>query len=607
MSRMIALWTPSLDRETSWFRRWPKLIAAVALLVVANLILLAPAGADRLAIPDATPTPGHRVVFTNDCTQPIWLAETNGSSDLSPPFAPGWDLGLAQKCSKSVPCPDPASKCVEGACTCTNKGGADSACGDGNSGFGFCRSNGRCATSVTMNLPVNFPSGRFWGRTGCTGSGSSLTCDTGNCGDNLADCYGNSANNATLWEQTLSPLSATDFYDVSLASGYNVSLKVVSGKTSCLNVGCLKDLSAKCPTDLQYPGSGSIEACTQPGLFCLANPLDPICTAENENFYNCTNADQVDQLGEAVNLESPNAGTPICFDASDCPAKSVGVPFNTKCDLNPTFDSNPPSWPSSGAGICIGKQGVTQNGGCAPVTDDGKPCSGGPSFVFPYPNYTCATVLNPLNHNAEVGVCLPPGIATPVSTPAAYGSLIWNADNFTPAGTQPVSGCALDSDCSTGQYCLATTVNKFPASGAPQAQSVAQCTADSASPSNGCECYAVQNCTSSSQCTGGTQCLNESGPCPNSNGQACVCETSSVLTGVCGPPNANWQEAMAAVPLATPTPTQPGNYLNVFRNACPRAYSFQFDDQAGLAQCQNTKKLTDYAVTFCGELKPGKP
>jgi hypothetical protein len=71
---------------------------------------------------------------------------------------------------------------------------------------------------------------------------------------------------------------------------------------------------------------------------------------------------------------------------------------------------------------------------------------------------------------------------------------------------------------------------------------------------------------------------------------------------VCGPPNINWQTAIAAVPLATPTPTPAENYLNVFRKACPRAYSYQFDDQAGLFTCDNSSKLTSYTVTFCGKI-----
>jgi Thaumatin family len=556
--------------------------------------------------PTASPTPAgavHDVEFVNDCSQPIWLAETNGVTDLSPPFSPGWDLGLAQTCKKSSECPVAGSKCIGGACTCSNKGAADAACGDGGEGLGYCQENGRCATSVTMKLPGNFPSGRFWGRTGCAGSGDTLTCETGNCqnsdSDNLADCYGFSANNATLWEETLTPKSSTDHYDISLVSGYNVPVKVVPSSPSCQQGGCATDLLDTCPPDLQYPTTDSASACMQANLFCDANPSNPICTTENKNFFNCSEAAQTDQLGEPVNLESPNAGTPICFDATDCPVKGTGIPFSSKCDLDPAFAATT-DWPA-GAGICIGKQGVIQNGGCQADVDDGQPCTGGPSFTFPYPDYKCATVINPYNHGQHVGVCLPPGNTTSSDTPSAYGNLIWNADNFTVASPQPTPGCAVNSDCSTGQYCLSSTVNKYPPTGTVTAQSVAQCAAASQSPTNGCECYNVVNCTTSADCTGGTQCLDNSGPCP-ADATDCVCETSSVLTGVCGPPNVNWQAAIAAVPLATPTPSADANYLNVFRNACPRAYSYQFDDQASLYSCANSSKLTNYKVTFCGTL-----
>jgi hypothetical protein len=566
--------------------------------------------------PTSTPTPipgFHNVTFINKCPQPIWLAETNGSSDLSAPFPPGWESGLAQVCGASAKCPGVGSKCVNGACTCTNKNAADAACGDGAEGLGYCLANGVCATSVTMDLPSNFPSGRFWGRTGCTGSGATLTCATGNCendsSDNLADCYGFSANNATLWEETLSPQNATDHYDISLVSGYNVTVKVDPATASCLTGGCVNDLLGTCPPDLLYPSSEATTACTQANLFCDANPSNGICTAQNQNFYNCTDAAQTDQLTEPINLESPNAGTPICMDASDCPLKGPGIPFTTNCDANPSFGT-PTSWPS-GAGICIAKQGVIQNGGCTADVDDGQPCDGGPSFVFPYPDYRCATVLNPYNIKnhapVHVAVCIPPAITTTTSTSVAYGSLIWNADNFTLAGSQPIGGCALNSDCSGGQYCLSSTVNQFIPSPAPtpparayQAQSVAQCTAGSASPANGCSCYNVVNCTSSSDCSGGTQCLTTTGACDGALN--CVCETSSVLTGVCGPPNVNWQAAIGEVPLATPTPSAGANYLDVFRNACPRAYSYQFDDQASLFSCNNTANLNNYTVTFCGKI-----
>ena len=43
------------------------------------------------------------------------------------------------------------------------------------------------------------------------------------------------------------------------------------------------------------------------------------------------------------------------------------------------------------------------------------------------------------------------------------------------------------------------------------------------------------------------------------------------------------------------------NYLDIFKNACPSAYSFQYDDQASDWSCYSTAtQVVNYAVTFCG-------
>ncbi len=179
------------------------------------------------------------MTFKNDCTQPVWLAETNGVTyDVPAPFpnvmCHGWDLGLAQKCTADAQCPSQECDTTKGisSCQCTNFGSADLQCGDGKGGYGYCCSGsennpscpssawvGRCARTAQMELPNPFTGARFWGRTGCTGSGTSLSCDTGNCdssGTDLADCFGFSGNYATLWEEALFGSGQTDNYDVSL-------------------------------------------------------------------------------------------------------------------------------------------------------------------------------------------------------------------------------------------------------------------------------------------------------------------------------------------------------------------------------------------------------
>jgi len=263
-----------------------------------------------------------------------------------------------------------------------------------------------------------------------------------------------------------------------------------------------------------------------------------------------------------------------------------------------------------------GSNGRTQNGGF-PLNSVGVGCPGRPSVLFPFPNYRCATVTNPPSTGGNVSVCLPPAMNTSTTGPSVFGNLYWNADNFTADPNQPANGCLADSDCTTvGDKCLgqvqqfsvpAPTSTASPAPSATptpivEARSIPPCTASQKSPTNGCTCYTPKNCTVASDCTGGTQCENKEGDCPNSGQDACICETSGIFSSACGPPNINWQNAIATVPIATPTPSANATYLNVFKKACPNAHSYQYDDASSDFGCTNGSTLNSYTVTFCGKL-----
>ncbi|KAL3613962.1 Thaumatin-like protein 1 [Castilleja foliolosa] len=106
-------------------------------------------------------------------------------------------------------------------------------------------------------------SGRFWGRTGCTFSGSeSGSCLTGDCGSGQAECSGSgAAPPATLAEITLGNGGlGLDFYDVSLVDGYNLPmiLEATGGSGMCASTGCVTDLNRACPAELRFGGG---EAC----------------------------------------------------------------------------------------------------------------------------------------------------------------------------------------------------------------------------------------------------------------------------------------------------------------------------------------------------------
>ena len=109
--------------------------------------------------------------------------------------------------------------------------------------------------------------------------------------------------------------------------------------------------------------------------------------------------------------------------------------------MNPTFTAaSKVKWPT-GAGICIPGNGtVTQNGGCTSSSSDGKTCPAN-NYIYPFPDYTCATLTNAGN-GMSASTCIPPITPTSSGT-AAFGDLIWDADNWTPVS--PAKTCIADS------------------------------------------------------------------------------------------------------------------------------------------------------------------
>ncbi|KAI8548775.1 hypothetical protein RHMOL_Rhmol07G0300100 [Rhododendron molle] len=133
-------------------------------------------------------------------------------------------------------------------------------------------------------------SGRFWGRTGCKFDGlGNGTCSTGDCGGKL-NCSGNGgAPPVTLAEFTIGSNSNhfMDFYDVSLVDGYNVGMGIQpsGGTGDCKYAGCVADLNAKCPPELEVTSAGSTVACKSA---CAAfNTPEYCCTGDHSTPATC--------------------------------------------------------------------------------------------------------------------------------------------------------------------------------------------------------------------------------------------------------------------------------------------------------------------------------
>ncbi|URE04853.1 thaumatin-like protein [Musa troglodytarum] len=113
------------------------------------------------------------------------------------------------------------------------------------------------ASSRSFQAPTGW-SGRFWARTGCSSTGGTWSCATGDCGSGQVECNGaGAAPPATLAEFTLAPSSAgQDFYDVSLVDGYNLPMVVeasggAGASGECAATGCVVDLNRMCPPELR--------------------------------------------------------------------------------------------------------------------------------------------------------------------------------------------------------------------------------------------------------------------------------------------------------------------------------------------------------------------
>ena len=479
-------------------------------------------------------------------------------------------------------------------------------------------------TSVTLSAGW---SGRFWPRTACSGSDTSLVCETGQCGPSSGgniDCtvQGATANDATLFELSSAAAGGTDNFDVSLVSGYNVPVVVTvqlpadqavwepntiyaagtqivetigtdifrftaagssgtSGATKpdfpatwnaevkdgpdiewintgpvCQTSGCVADLLATCPTELQVMVGGNMVACDAPANACV--PTTATCH-DDLPFYQCqNNAGVKDLFGNVMTLQSPNADTFVCFSEDDCPA-------GTTCQLDPAFEQGSFAFPS-GAGLCTP---VTQNGGCAPG-DDGEPC---PSRAFPFVEYRCHTLAG---GGADAQVCVP-------SVISGFGDLWWNAANWSEVAS---TSCTDDGGCSGDQKCLAP----------PFMRGHAQCTQSQPN----CACYSPKTCAVSTSapngnCPGPNQCLNQDGVPDRTDGvncttETCYCGPQGVYSGTCGPTNPGWNAAATGV----------GNWPAVFKAACPVAYAYQFDDPSSNWSCKNGQSdLVDYRVEFC--------
>jgi hypothetical protein len=310
-------------------------------------------GFKQMASPSATPTVTIYECFANFYEPTPVSTPTSASGS-------GWDLapngGEAQIC---VPEAAPTAGAAPGKSCTENSDCASYACESSgskspmNSPGNFClpsESGCKCGNTITW-------SGLFWGRTGCTLSddGTRLSCQTGDCNGDV-DCLVGPPPPATLAEMTLlvpSDPGATDNYDISMVSGFNVgySIQGVPGtydsSATCSDpgVGCNFNINANCPAELQLKNGNNVIGCYTPDKACdEASPPATLNCGGNVPFKCGTAADC--PFGHQLNSKSKDAPqqTMTCNSSGDCVCKK-----NSDC----------PSGFSCTGGSCTAKSGTS--------------------------------------------------------------------------------------------------------------------------------------------------------------------------------------------------------------------------------------------------------
>ncbi len=210
-----------------------------------------------------------------------------------------------------------------------------------------------------------------------------------------------------------------------------------------------------------------------------------------------------------------------------------------------------------------------------------------------------------------------PGQADPCSWTTEGSCLCsWDlGDTSCPSGQQAVwpLACEQDSDCGPQGTCGTTGNPKF-----------CTCTSSAHCPGSAPVCGLNQNVSGEQLCGTFAGCFNPNNACSidatlpapldcpsNASLLSCTspyggsCYTNGVGASCCGCPS--WSPAGDCHNHNTTWQDDAEPLFAALKNACPTAYSFQYDDPTSTFNCQGTGETTPvgYAVTFCPCGSPG--
>ncbi|CAO2831312.1 unnamed protein product [Amaranthus hypochondriacus] len=198
---------------------------------------------------------------------------------------------------------------------------------------------------------------------------------------------------------------------------------------------------------------------------------------------------------------------------------------------------------------------------------------------------------------SATGFSLAPGATNIISVPGSWSGRMWARTNCNGGSTSGNFSCAT-GDCGTGSVVCS-------GSGARPPATLVEFTLNG---SDGLDFYdvslvdgynlplMVRPVGGSGNCTSTSCMVDLNGSCPtelrvvseidsNTNGVACksACEAFGDPQYCCSGPN------------STPETCKPSKYSKFFKDACPTAYSYAYDDATSTFTCDGA----DYVVTFC--------
>ena len=603
-----------------------RLIGWMMLVAVAMLTAYDSGGGSNAKATPSECTAGNRFTLVNNNKYPIWLGEFAGNPakivvppmgnwkmeagstvDLctTPPFASGrfwartecdfehlYQSGPATEttrlnpfttCTKDTDCPTNLPDgvkydCLGGVCMidCTGKA---------SNGDTFCRGDIGIPPASTEAICTNNTGGNF---SVCT-YGSGIVCKTGDCAG-LYQCEGLWTNAgitktrivggvapASLFEPTANSITDVN-YDVSNVSGYNTEIRVTVSPQPPANVGfpnncyepkCVSDLNESCPLNLQVteaPTTTKGPVKCESGLYCQSGACEQCqagsgqsCDADHEKTCVIGCNDPGDQCASP----RANAKNLNCATAIPSPIDSTW-----KADGSTYYDMYQAANKSGKVDMVMAHLGTALSS-----QNQGNPtCWTDPDFVSDAnvdctPDQICDTKdFSGLKFPAGVGVCVYKMDANP---PGNKGGLAPQIHCGAPADP----GAAGDA---CGGYYTVPTGNTPPLF--PEAL--------------GYTCHAVKITVDEYKSESALACLPAFGTGTvvglgtYETPIAVTPPSAPLYTGTGSEMNPEW---LAAAQWATGNGTTPGlPFYEHFSKACPHAYAWTYDDNAGGFACNST-------------------